>query len=153
MFNYTAIFCYCLLPFIVTNPYYPILEGQIVSQSILVAFAICLYSALNMVYTDFITNKNTDFSEFINTLFLPILLIFPLAFLYTAVLYALYYSLALKFILLVWLPLWILAVYILEMEDVPRGDILHYKIAGSALLLSVYIYSIAYMSARLVNMV
>jgi hypothetical protein len=151
MINYSVLFCYGLLPFIVTNPYYPIFEGQLVAQSILVAFGICLYSALYMVYTDFITKKNMELREFISTLFLPLIIIFQIVMIYTTVLYAFYYSLALKVILLIWLPIWFLTAYNLKMENGSLSNSLYYKIGVISLLISIYLCIILYMSYYLVT--
>jgi hypothetical protein len=151
MINYGVLFCYGLLPFIVTNSYYPIFEGQLVAQSILVAFGICLYSALYTAYTDFTTKKNMGFREFTLALFLPLVIIFPLVTIYMIVLYALYYSLALKVILLISLHIWFIRVYNLKMENDSLSNTLYYKIAGICLLIAIHMCIIIYMSVYIVT--
>ena len=89
MINRGVLLAYSLLPFIMTNPYYPIFEGKLVTQSVCIAFGLCIYTILHIEYTQLVKN---DVYMFIYTFFLQFLIIFPISLLYITLLYALYYS-------------------------------------------------------------
>jgi hypothetical protein len=139
MINFGVLFCYGLLPLIMTNPYYPLFEGQIMAQSAVVSFAVYLYSAVHTDYKEF--SKN-GISIFLYMSFLQLLIIFPISVVCISILYALYYSTILKFITLIWLPLWFLIAFVLEMEKLPLSDPLQYKVAVCALIISIYLCTI-----------
>lgn len=141
MINYYTVAGYFLLPFIVTNPYIPILQGHIIYQSALVASLICLYSLAYMIYTN---DKVKGLYDYISAAILPFFVVFPVALLYITVLYILYYSLGVKIIISLWLSMWVSIVYLLGLEKMPLSDSLHYQIAGESLLVSVYSYFIVY---------
>ena len=141
MINYYTVGGYFLLPFIITNPYNPILQGHIISQSALVASMICLYSLAHMIYTN---NKVKGLYDYISATILPFTIVFPVAILYISLLYILYYSLGVKIIISLWLSMWFGIAYLLEMEKLPLSDSLHYQLAGESLLVSVYSYFIVY---------
>jgi hypothetical protein len=136
MIYFRVLFCYGLLPLIMTNPYYPIFEGQPMVQSAVVSLAIYLYSA---VYIDYKELSKNGISIFLYMSFLQFIIIFPISLVCISILYVLYYSLILKFIIYVWLPLWFLIAFVLEMEKLPLTEPLQYKIAGCALIISIYL--------------